>query len=77
MNEQKEAIEKVSEAFHKLGASNKQAKVMAEQLVKRANQLANKNQSSLIEELGKLLKTVSWGAQGRLKPEDGGDFPKK
>ena len=74
MKEQKEAIEKVSEAFHKLGASNEQAKVMAEQLVKRANQLANVNQSSLIEELGKLLKTVSCGAQGRLKPEDEEDF---
>jgi len=27
-----------------------------------------------VEELGKLLETVSFGAQGRLKPEDEGDF---
>jgi len=53
-----------------LGASPEQAKTMSEQLVKRATQLATQQKTSLIEELGKLLETVSCGAQGRLKPGD-------
>ena len=74
MNEEEEAICKVGEAFVNLGASPEQSKVMAAQLVKRASQLAAEKKSSLVEELGKLLETVSFGAQGRLKPEDEGDF---
>ena len=70
MAEEQEAIKQVGEAFQKLGATEKQAQVMAEQLVKRAVQLQKQNQTSLIEELGKLLKTVSYGTQGQLKPED-------
>ncbi len=70
MSEEQEAIKQVGEAFQNLGATEKQAQVMAEQLVKRAVQLQKQNQTSLIEELGKLLKTVSYGAQGQLKPED-------
>ena len=50
---------------------------MAEQLVKRADQLAKENNSSLIEELGKLLETVSCGAQGRLKPSDEAEMGQK
>ena len=72
MSEEQEAIKQVGEAFQKLGATDKQAQVMAEQLVKRAVQLQKQNKTSLIEELGKLLKTVSYGAQGQLKPEDKG-----
>ncbi len=74
MNEEEEAISKVGEAFVNLGASPEQSQVMAAQLVKRASQLAAEKKSSLVEELGKLLETVSFGAQGRLKPEDEGDF---
>ena len=69
-SEEQEAIKQVGEAFQNLGATEKQAQVMAEQLVKRAVQLQKQNQTSLIEELGKLLNTVSYGAQGQLKPED-------
>jgi len=72
MSEEQKAIKQVGEAFQKLGATDKQAQVMAEQLVKRAVQLQRQNKTSLIEELGKLLKTVSYGAQGQLKPEDKG-----
>jgi hypothetical protein len=74
MNEEEEAISKVGKAFVNLGASPEQSQVMAAQLVKRASQLAAEKKSSLVEELGKLLETVSFGAQGRLKPEDEGDF---
>ena len=77
MPEEQEAIEQVGEAFQKLGATDKQALVMAEQLVKRAIQLQKQNQTSLIEELGKLLKTVSYGAQGQLNPKIKPDFRKK
>jgi len=70
MNEHDQTISQVAEAFKNLGSSTEQARVMSEQLVKRADQMAKVNNSSLIEELGKLLETVSCGAQGRLKPSD-------
>ena len=73
MNEEEEAICKVGEAFVNLGASPEQSKVMAAQLVKR-DQLAAEKKSSLVEELGKLLKRF-W-CSGRLKPEDEGDISK-
>jgi len=70
MSEQEDAIEKVAQAFANLGANVEQSKIMAKQLVKRAVQLSKEKNTSLVEELGKLLSTVSHGAQGRLKPED-------
>ena len=75
MKEHEDAIQQVGQAFQKLGSSEEQAKVMAMQLVKRAIQLEKKNKSSFLEELGKLLQTVSCGAQGELKPEDKPNFP--
>ena len=77
MNEHELTIAQVAQAFKNLGSSNEQARIMAEQLVKRADQLAKENNSSLIEELGKLLETVSCGAQGRLKPSDEGEMGQK
>ena len=77
MNEHEQTIAQVAQAFKNLGSSNEQARIMAEQLVKRADQLAKENNSSLIEELGKLLETVSCGAQGRLKPSDEGEMGQK
>jgi len=70
MNEPEDAVEKVAQAFANLGANAEQSKIMAKQLVKRAEQFAKEKNTSLEEELGKLLTTVSCGAQGRLKPED-------
>ena len=74
MKEHEDAVQQVSQAFQKLGSSEEQAKVMAMQLVKRAIQLEKQNKSSFLEELGKLLQTVSCGAQGELKPEDKPNF---
>jgi hypothetical protein len=74
MKEHEDAIQQVGQAFQKLGSSEEQAKVMAMQLVKRAIQLEKQNKSSFLEELGKLLQTVSCGAQGELKPEDKPNF---
>ena len=70
MSEQQDAVEKVAQAFTNLGANAEQSIIMAKQLVKRAEQLSKEKNTSLVEELGKLLNTVSYGAQGRLKPED-------
>ena len=70
MSEQEDAIEKVAQAFANLGANTEQSIIMAKQLVKRADQLSKEKNTSLVEELGKLLSTVSHGAQGSLKPED-------
>ena len=77
MNEHEQTITQVAQAFKNLGSSTEQARIMAEQLVKRADQLAKENNSSFIEELGKLLETVSCGAQGRLKPSDEGEMGQK
>ena len=77
MNEHDQTISQVAEALKNLGSSTEQARVMAEQLVKRADQMAKVNNSSLIEELGKLLETVSCGAQGRLKPSDEAEMGQK
>ena len=77
MNEHDQTISQVAEAFKNLGSSTEQARVMSEQLVKRADQIAKVNNSSLIEELGKLLETVSCGAQGRLKPSDEAEMGQK
>lgn len=77
MNEHDQTISQVAEAFKNLGSSTEQAQVMSEQLVKRADQMAKVNNSSLIEELGKLLETVSCGAQGRLKPSDEAEMGQK
>ena len=74
MKEHEDAVQQVGQAFQKLGSSEEQAKVMAMQLVKRAIQLEKQNKSSFLEELGKLLQTVSCGAQGELKPEDKPNF---
>jgi len=74
MKEHEDAVQQVGRAFQKLGSSEEQAKVMAMQLVKRAIQLEKQNKSSFLEELGKLLQTVSCGAQGELKPEDKPNF---
>ena len=77
MKEHEQTIVQVAQAFKNLGSSNEQARIMAEQLVKRADQLAKENNSSFIEELGKLLETVSCGAQGRLKPSDEEEISQK
>jgi thioesterase domain-containing protein len=77
MKVHKQTIAQVAQAFKNLGSSNEQARIMAEQLVKRADQLAKENTSSFIEELGKLLETVSCGAQGRLKPSDETEMSQK
>ena len=74
MKEHEDAVQQVGQAFQKLGSSEEQAKVMAMQLIKRAIQLEKQNKSSFLEELGKLLQTVSCGAKGELKPEDKPNF---
>jgi hypothetical protein len=70
MSEQQDAVEKVAQAFTNLGATAEHAIILAKQRGKRAEQLSKEKNTSLVEELGKLLTTVSCGAQGRLKPED-------
>ena len=75
MSELDARAQQVADALHQLGAGSEQAKLMARQLVKRAEQLAEQHNSSFLIELGKLLQTVSCGAQGRLKPEDNQENP--
>ena len=50
MKEHEQTIAQVAQAFKNLGSSNEQARIMAEQLVKRADQLAKENNSSFIED---------------------------
>ena len=70
----REEIENVAKLFKNLGAEEKQAEIMAKQLLKRAEQLAKERKSSKTEELQKLLEVSIYGAQGMLKPSQERDF---
>ena len=67
----------VAQIFVKLGTSEKNAKVMAKQLIKRAEQVAEEKKTSKITELQKLLEISVLGAQGRLHPRDEAQFTDK
>ena len=69
MNEKKEVIE-IARVFENLGANEAQAQVMARQIIKRAERIAEEKESSKIDELRKLLEIAVLGAQGLLKPSD-------
>ena len=69
MNEKKEVIE-IARVFKNLGANEAQAQVMARQIIKRAERIAEEKESSKIDELRKLLEIAVLGAQGLLKPSD-------
>jgi len=69
-----EEIEDVAKLFKNLGAEEKQAEIMAKQLLKRADQLARERNSSKTEELQKLLEVSICGAQGMLKPSSDTDL---
>ena len=70
----REEIENVAKLFKNLGAEEKQAEIMAKQLLKRAEQLAQERNSSKTEELQKLLEVSIYGAQGMLKPSQERDL---
>ena len=77
MNETNEVIE-VARVFKNLGADEAKAKVMASQIIKRAERIAEEKESSKVDELRKLLEIAVLGAQGLLKPSDQALFdPKK
>ena len=69
MNEKKEVIE-IARVFKNLGADEAKAQVMARQIIKRAERIAEEKESSKIDELRKLLEIAVLGAQGLLKPSD-------
>ena len=69
MNEKKEVIE-IARVFENLGADEAKAQVMARQIIKRAERIAEEKESSKIDELRKLLEIAVLGAQGLLKPSD-------
>ena len=70
-------IPEVAQIFVNLGASEKNAQVMAKQLIKRAKQIAEEKKTSKITELQKLLEISVLGAQGRLHPSDETQFTAK
>jgi hypothetical protein len=57
---------KVAELLGGLGATPTQAKVMAEQLVKRAEQMAGERNIPPLEALDYLLKVAVSGREGRV-----------
>tara|TARA_B100001057_G_scaffold176144_1_gene176820 strand:- start:485 stop:703 length:219 start_codon:yes stop_codon:yes gene_type:complete len=69
MNETNEVIE-VARVFKNLGADEAKAQVMARQIIKRAERIAEERESSKVDELRKLLEIAVLGAQGLLKPSD-------
>ena len=72
MKDSKE-IKDVSRIFQNLGAPEEQAMIMARQLIKRADQIAEEKNTSKIVELRKLLEIATLGAQGQTKPNDEAD----
>ena len=69
MNDTNEVIE-VARVFKNLGADEAKAQVMASQIIKRAERIAEEKESSKVDELRKLLEIAVLGAQGLLKPSD-------
>ena len=57
-------VAKISCLFVNLGAPKKQAAVMASQLIKRAEQIAQKRDISMLEATESLLKQVLEARQG-------------
>ena len=69
MKDSKEIMD-VSRIFQNLGVPEEQAMIMARQLIKRADQIAEEKNTSKIVELRKLLEIATLGAQGQTKPND-------
>lgn len=59
-------IEKLTALFQNLGAKKEAANVMANQLLKRADQMASERSISRIEALDYLLKVTIAGREGRV-----------
>ncbi|MGF1448546.1 MAG: hypothetical protein ACFB20_03925 [Opitutales bacterium] len=69
LSEDPESIAKLTRAFEAMGAPDRQAAVMARQLLKRADQLAAERQIEPVEALGYLLKVTESGRKGEVHPE--------
>ena len=70
-------ISEVTKIFAKLGASEKQAKTMASQLCKRAEQVAKKENLSEFDVSKELLEIAILGAQGMTKSKENPQFEEK
>jgi hypothetical protein len=69
MNENNE-ISDIAGIFSSLGSEKKQALRMADQLLKRAEQLSTELNITKAEALQGLLETVTCGSRGNLKPSE-------
>ena len=69
----KDEIDSISSVFRRLGAEKNQARRMAGQILKRAEQLAKEKNSNKLIELQRLMEISTSGAQGALRPEDQAD----
>jgi hypothetical protein len=69
MNENNE-ISDIAGIFSSLGSEKKQALRMADQLLKRAEQLSTELNITKTEALQGLLETVTCGSRGNLKPSE-------
>ena len=65
MNEQ----EQLSKVFEGLGAESKQALIMARQLLRRADQIAAKQNISRVESLKRLMRLCLEGFHGKIDPD--------
>jgi hypothetical protein len=73
MNENNE-ISDIAGIFSSLGSEKKQALRMADQLLKRAEQLSTDLNITKTEALQGLLETVTCGSRGNLKPSEQGTY---
>jgi hypothetical protein len=75
MNINGQELNEVIALFVKMGAPQKQAEVMASQLLKRASQIAAERDISIIEAAEILLKQVVQAQQGAVSGSDKGSEP--
>jgi hypothetical protein len=68
-NEQMGEIENLAAALERMGAPAPQARTMARQLLKRAEQIAAERDIAPVEALAYLLKLTQSGREGEVDPE--------
>lgn len=63
-------LEKLSQLCVKLGSSEEQARVMAAQMIKRADQIAAERKTTRVVALDHLLRILISGREGKVPSHD-------
>ena len=63
-------LEKITQLCVRLGSSETQARIMAAQMIKRADQLAAERKTTRVAAMDHLLRILISGREGTVPPED-------